>query len=97
LEITSNTKHDVSSYVGGTISYKYTDKNDGKVKYFTLNIIGVDGNNVIVDKKFPKTKAGLSGEMNGGKNTIYDRLIDLQIKMRTLDEYKDMLTVDGDI
>lgn len=97
LEITSNTKHDVSSYVGGTISYKYTDKNDGKVKYFTLNIIGVDGNNIVVDKKFPKTKVGLDGELNGGKNTIYDRLIDLQIKIRTLDEYKDMLTVDGDI
>lgn len=97
LEITSDTKYDVSSYVGGTISYKYTDKNDGKVKYFTLNIIGVDGNNVIIDKKFPKTKVGLDGELNGGKNTIYDRLIDLQIKMRTLDEYKDMLTVYGDI
>ena len=70
---------------------------DGENREYTFNIIGYDDqtNELIVDYKFKREHTG-SMHITGGKNTIYDRFMNLYLNLKDDPVYRDMLDIAGE-
>ena len=95
LKVVGNPKYDLKSYIGGAVTMKFVQ--DGENREHTFNIIGYDDqtNELIVDYKFKREHTG-SIHIAGGKNTIYDRFMNLYLDLKDDPVYRDMLDIAGE-
>ena len=87
IKLNGKINHPLQSYIGNVVSLQVVMQ-DGSKKWAARTIVGVNesNNSLIVDT--PCVPSYGKAVLTGGRNTIYDRLIQLQIKIATDPNYK---------
>ena len=99
IELVGDPTYNLKSYCNGGVAWLLYKGLDGKDYQIPLNIIGADNttNKIYVDK--PLNTQNLQGRIliKGGKNTIYDRFMRLQIAIQTNPQFAKLRSASGEI
>lgn len=95
IKVVGEPKYNLKSYIGGTVVVSF--EHEGTPWQFMYKIVGYDEdtNELIVDGI---RKVDNSGKITiaGGKNTIYDRFLNLVVDIKNDSQYNDVLDYTGE-
>ena len=104
IELSGNKHHDLRSYVGGTAQFMYKGQDGNYYPLLSNNNTVFNGkilqaddatNSILLDTTLPPMYGKIV--LKGGKNTIYDRFMRLQVAINTNPVFRNLKSPSGEI